>query len=127
MVLPAHDLGSHITRRARSLLRVVWTPLPRDSKVCNPQIAVLLEDEVLRLDVSVYYVIAMDELKSQYDASRKEFYSEATTGLLLGKLAETADMESQVATSQEVHYQVEVVPVLKGELHVHDEVVVVAC
>ena len=127
MVLPAHDFGSHITRCPRSLLRVFWAPLPRDSEVCNSQVAVLLEDKVLRFDVSVYNGVSVDKFEPQYDAGRKKFCSNETTGLLLGKFAETADMESQVSASEEVHHQVKVVPVLKGELHVNNEVVVVAC
>jgi hypothetical protein len=69
----------------------------------------------------------VDELQPQYDAGGKEFCSGSTTRLLLGELAETADMEPQVTAREEVHHQIQVVSVLKSELHVHDEVVVIPC
>jgi hypothetical protein len=72
VVLPAHDLGRHIARRPRRLLRVVGTPLARDAEVGDAQVPALFEDQVLGLDVSVEDAVAVDELESRYDAGREE-------------------------------------------------------
>ena len=75
----------------------------------------------------MYDVVAVDELQAENDAGREEFCSARATALLFGEFAEAADVEAQVAAGEQVHDEVEVVSVLEGELHVDDEVVVVAC
>ena len=54
VVLPAHDLGgykkisykdlTHVARGPGSVLRVLRSPLPRDSEICDAQVTVLVEN-----------------------------------------------------------------------------------
>jgi len=53
MVLPAHDLGGHVPWRSRCVLRVLFSPISRDSEIRDPEVSLVVDDEVLRLDVSV--------------------------------------------------------------------------
>ncbi len=73
MVLSAHDLWSHISRSAGGVLGIVWIPHTGDTEVGSAEIALLIEYEVLRFDVSMECAVSMEILKSQNDASDEEF------------------------------------------------------
>lgn len=53
MILAAHNFGSHVSWGSRSVLRVLWAPNSRYSKISNSHVAILVNDEVLRLDISM--------------------------------------------------------------------------
>ncbi len=73
MVLPAHDLRRHVARRAAGLLGVVGAPDPSDAEVRQPQVAMGVEDQVLRLDVTVQDASLVDVLQGDEDARDEEF------------------------------------------------------
>lgn len=60
----------------------------------------------------------MNELESCNDAGNEE------ASLLFAETAVLADVVPEVASSQEVHDQVEILPVLEGVIHIDDEDVV---
>ena len=51
--LAAHNLGSHVARRARRIFLVLRVPHSGNTKICDLKIAILVEDEVLWLDVTM--------------------------------------------------------------------------
>jgi len=53
MVLTAHDLGSHIARSATGLAGVVGRQDPCYTEIGQAKIALVVKDEILRLDVSM--------------------------------------------------------------------------
>ena len=53
MRLSAHDLRCHVTRRSRCVLGVVRVPNSRNTQIGNFEIAILVEDQILRLDIPV--------------------------------------------------------------------------
>lgn len=65
VVLPAHHLRSHVAGSARGILGVVRVPHSRDSEVCGPEVAVGIEDEVLRFDVAVECAVGVEVLERQ--------------------------------------------------------------
>ena len=72
MILPAHDLRSHVARRARSVVGVVGGPNPGNAHVGDVHVALLVEQQVLRLDVSVDHAISMHIVQAHKYASHKE-------------------------------------------------------
>ena len=60
MVLSAHDLWGHVARCSARLARIVRTNYPRDAKIRQPQIALVVEDEVFRLDIPMDDHVGMD-------------------------------------------------------------------
>ena len=53
VILPAHNLGSHVARCTRCVLRVLRVPDASDSEISDAQIALLVKHEVFRLYISV--------------------------------------------------------------------------
>ena len=53
VILTAHDFRSHVAWGARRVLGVLWVPATGNSEIGDSQIAILVKDEVLRLDISV--------------------------------------------------------------------------
>ena len=64
MILPAHDLWSHVPGGTRSVLIIFRTPLSRNTEISDAQITftndilktnltIFIKDEVFRLDISV--------------------------------------------------------------------------
>ena len=74
MILTAHDLGSHVARRARCVLRIFWVPQTGDTQIGDSEVAVFVEDEVLRLDVTVQDGVLVQVLKAEKHASDEELY-----------------------------------------------------
>ncbi len=73
MIHSADDLRSHIARCTTGFLRIVFLFLPGYSEVSDSQVAALLEDKVLRLEISVNDPLRVDILKPKDDATSDEF------------------------------------------------------
>jgi len=116
MVLPAHDLGSHVARGAACLARVVRRQDPCHTEISQAQIAFVVKDEIFRLDVSMDNELCVHCLKCVDQAGDKE------AGYLHRELAFSGDMIPQVSPQEQIHHQVKVHCVLEGEVHVHDEI-----
>lgn len=71
-----HHLGRHVARRARRVGRVLRSPDARDTEVGDPQIAIVVDDEVLGLDVTVQDLLLVAVLEACNQARHKEFYNE---------------------------------------------------
>ena len=51
--LAAHNFGSHVTWRARRIFLVLRIPHSSNTQVSDLQVAILVEDKVLRLDITM--------------------------------------------------------------------------
>ena len=69
-----HDLGSHVTRRARCILRIFRAPHSGDPKVSYPEVAIRVNDQVLGLDVSVNDILLVARFQPCYETGTKELY-----------------------------------------------------
>ena len=75
VILAAHDFGSHISGRARGVLGVLRIPQTCNTQICDPQIAILVKDKVLRLNITMQDGILVKIFEAQKHASDKEFYN----------------------------------------------------
>ena len=75
VVLAAHDLGSHIAGRARCVLRVLRIPQTCNTQIRDPQVAILVEDQVLWLDITMQDCILVKIFEAKEHASDKELYN----------------------------------------------------
>lgn len=57
MILLENDFWRHVARRSGGFVRVFPLELLCNSEVGYLDVAVLVENEVLRLDISVYYAV----------------------------------------------------------------------
>lgn len=114
MVLSAHHLRSHVARSAACFLAVIRVPYSGDTEIGYSEVALIIEHQILRLNVPVQYGLPVDVLQSHYYASDEEL------SLLLGEAAVPRDVKAEITPGQQIHDQVEVLPVLKRVLHVHD-------
>lgn len=53
VVLPTHNFRCHIAGRAGSFTGIVWCKNARNSKICEPQIALVVEHKVFWLDITM--------------------------------------------------------------------------
>lgn len=91
MVLPAHDLWSHITWSAAGILFIFGIPNSSYAEVCNSDVSFVIEYQIFRLDVPVDYTIIMKIFQTMDDTGCEEL------GLFLSKPPMLADMVSKVS------------------------------
>lgn len=115
VVLPLHHFWSHIAGGPRSVLCVFRPKDARNAEVCYSEVALAIQNKVLRLYVSVNHIFGMYVFQALNQTGYKELC------LLLIEPASAADVVPQVAASEVVHHQVQVVFVLKGVVHVDNE------
>lgn len=115
MVLATHHFGSHVTGRARRVMRIVRRPNPRNAHVSDPHVAVALEQQILRLDVPVDHAVAVHVLEADDDAGDKKL------GLLLREPLLFVVVVSQIAASHQICHQVNVLEVHEGVEHIDQE------
>jgi hypothetical protein len=72
VILPTHDLRSHVPGRAGRVLRVLLSPISCDSEIGDPEVPLVVDDEVLRLDVSVYNLLLMAVFEPGHEARNEE-------------------------------------------------------
>ena len=89
-----------------------------NSKICDSEVAVRIEDKIFRLEISMNNFFVMEVLKADNDVSDEEF------GFGLGKLALTTDVVSEVTSVKIVDNKIKIFPILEGVKHVHNERVV---
>jgi hypothetical protein len=63
----------------------------------------------------MYDTAAMDWLQGLHKTSNEEF------SLLLGETPLSRNMIAQVTSQKEIHHEIEILSVLKGVMHVHNE------
>ena len=59
MILPEQNLRRHVSRCATGLKVVLRLPIPGNPQIRNPSIAVGIQDNVLRFDISMHYIFLM--------------------------------------------------------------------
>lgn len=83
VVLSAHHLWSyhnkksmrtHIARRATRVVRVLTLLYARDAHVRDPDIALLIQHQILWLDVTLNDVVVVQVLQANENAGNEEFY-----------------------------------------------------
>ena len=72
VVLTAHNLGCHVAWCSRRVLWILWIPQASDAQVGDSEIAMLVKDQILRLDVSMKNCILMEVFKAKEHTRDKE-------------------------------------------------------
>ena len=72
MVLTAHNFWRHIAGRAGSVLRVLLAPITSDTKVGDAEVALVVDDQVLWLDITVNNRLFVAVLEAGDEAGHKE-------------------------------------------------------
>lgn len=93
----ANHLRRHVPRSTACVLAVVIPHLSRNSEVSNADIAIIIEHEVLRLQVSVNNSFGVEVLQANDNVRNEEF------SLRLVKLALASYMIPQIAPVKVVH------------------------
>jgi len=96
MVVLAHYFGGHVPRSTASFVTIVYVrdPLSSDTKVSQLEVAPRVEDQVLRLDVPMDNLVAVNRFQRMQQAGAEK------TGLFLGKLPLASQVEAQVASKE---------------------------
>lgn len=126
MVRPAHNFRSHIARRSRSITAVLWFPYASNSEICQSKVTCstllttyrtfFLENQVLGFDIPVDDAIHVQVLQCHEHASHEKLYIPLIiTGLLLIKLGVPNEVVPEISTIDQIHNQVEILPILKCE------------
>lgn len=92
MILTAHHFRRHVSWSARGVLGIIFAPNSCDSKVGNSKVAVWLNNQIFRLDVSVDDIFVVDVLEASDKTSHEE-----TSGFFF-KFTVSTNMVSQIAT-----------------------------
>lgn len=72
VILPAHYFRRHVPRRAGSVLRVLLPPVASDAEVGDAQVALVVDNEVLRLDITMYDLLFVAVLEAGDKTRHKE-------------------------------------------------------
>jgi hypothetical protein len=70
----AHDLWSHISWGTGRILGVLWSPDSCNTEISNPEISNFVNDQVLRLDVSMDDILFMAFFQASNEASTPKLY-----------------------------------------------------
>lgn len=121
VILAAHHFRRHVAGRAASVLRVVLSPDPSNSEVRDSKIPIIFNHQILRFDVSMNDILVVDVLEARDQTRDKE------PGRFFVELSVAANVVPKVSAREVVHYQVQVLTVLKRKLHVYNVHILKLC
>ncbi len=98
MVLPAHDLGSHVSWSATGVSTIIWLDQSSNSQICYSEITLFIKYQVLRLNISMNNIIQVQELQTNKYTPYEEL------SLHLFKSTPISHMVAQVTSNKQIHY-----------------------
>jgi len=72
VILATHDFGRHVAGRTTGVFCILGVPNSSDAEISDPEIAMLVKNQVFRLDVSVKDAVFVQVLKAQEHAGDKK-------------------------------------------------------
>ena len=72
MIVSAKNFGGHVAWCSRRVFWILWIPQASDAQVGDSEIAMLVKDQILRLDVSMKNCILMEVFKAKEHTRDKE-------------------------------------------------------
>jgi len=72
VILSTHNFGCHIAGRTTRVFCVLGVPNSSNAQISDPQIAVLVKNQVFRLDISVKDAVFVQVLEAQKHAGDKK-------------------------------------------------------
>lgn len=73
MILPGKNFRSHVPRCTTSLMAIFSLPVPSNTKVCDPAVALMVKNNVFWLDITMDDAIFVKVAETFHDASNYEF------------------------------------------------------
>lgn len=115
VILLEYHFRGHVARSARGFVRVL--PLVRlcDSEIGYLDVPLATEHKVFWLDVSMNNIVLVDVLQRYHHARDDE------AALVLIELDPLPQVVPEITTRHQVADEVDVVTILEGVLHIHDE------
>lgn len=108
MILPAHDLRSHVARSSASICTIIRLYYSSYSKVSYSDVAPIVKYKIFWLDVPMNNIVEVQKLKTNEDAGNEKL------SLHLFKSSSTSHVVTQVTSNQQIHNEIEVLSVLKS-------------
>lgn len=72
MILTTHDLWRHISRCSACICVIVGLDCAGDTQVGDPEIPLIVENQVFWFDIAVNDVVKVEKLETDKDASNEE-------------------------------------------------------
>lgn len=113
--LLAQHLRRHVARRATRVQALFGLFRPRYSEVSEPQVAKFIKHQIFWFYIPVEYLLLVDELHRGQDASNQKL------GLILRKLMAESNLIPEISARQQIHNQIQVIPVVEGADHIGNE------
>ena len=113
VILSAHHLWGHVAGRSRGIMCIIRCPNSGNTHVGDPNIAIALQEQILRLDVPVDNPVIVHVFEANQDASDKKL------GLFLSKALFLVMVVSEIASSYQVSHQVDVLEVGECVKHIY--------
>mgnify|MGYP006083951385 FL=1 len=66
MILSTHNFWCHISWSSRCVLSIFWSPYSSNTKICYPNIAFHINDQVFRFNVSMNNLLFVTIFKTSY-------------------------------------------------------------
>lgn len=115
MSLSTHDFRSHISRSSRSVTRIICLLFSSYPQISHPNIPITIQNKVLRLNIPMYNLIIMQVFQPQKDTCHKK------PCLFLIKPPLPTYMIPQVSSTQIIHHQIKIIPILKSLAHINQK------
>lgn len=93
MILSQQHFWRHIARCPARLMSILGFPISGNSQISNPTVAVLVDYDVLRFHIAMYYVPQVQMLKTLDDTTHYEFCVwQGCTNLFFGEIVAVVDI-----------------------------------
>ena len=113
------DFWSHVLRRATECVSTIpWLDLLHEAEVSQFDVTIVLEEDILRLEISVDQVHRMDVFEHNYDLCSIE------PGQYIVQLLVSLQQIEQLPELQEIFEHVEIILILINSLQIADQRVV---
>lgn len=97
MIHFTNDFWGHVSWSAAGVFSVIGLEFPGDSQVCDSHVAPVIQDKILRLEVSVHDLVSVKILQWKDDTGDKE------ARFVFLELSTITDVVSHVATIAVIH------------------------
>ncbi len=115
MVFTAKYLRCHVARSTAGVLVILLFELSANPEVSDPEVSLGIKDYIFWFDVAMNYLISVEVFEGYDEISEEEL------GLYLCESASASDMITEVSAVYVVHYEINVLSVLKGICHIDEK------
>lgn len=115
MILTRENFWSHVARRSTSFTAIIFLQNLRNAHICNSEVALLIQNQILWLNVPMDNILFMHVFQSEYEARDQKF------ALCFCKLFLLNHVVPKIAACQQIRHEIQKVSILKRVVHVAEE------